>query len=691
MPTLSPATRGVVLLGLLGGVAMVIAGQHSFAGQQLPSRGLAFFLGGIFLFAVCWLLAGQLERRSISDAPDDGDALSPASDGPFVQPHAWRLGGLALLLALLAFYINDDNRITALGAFIWIAGWALFVGAFWETSGRPVTLSLPSWLRERSLPRIDVPRMWPILALLAIVVIAGFFRLYRLDDLPREMISDHAEKAMDIQSVLDGDFHIYFPRNTGREPFQMYVTAGLVKLGGMDFSFTAIKLATALPAILVIPATYFMALNLFNNRKLALLAALLTALAFWPIATGRVGLRFAYAPLFVALTLGYLVRALKYGRRNDFLLCGLALGLGLYGYMAFRAMPLAVGLCLGLKFIVDLVAAQGRPNLRYIGNASLLVLTSLLVYAPLGRYAIEFRDEYWYRIVTRGAESEVPVESPMSTFFGNVKDALLMFNWQGDVVWVYNIPFRPALDFVMGALLVLGVVILLLRWLRHRELVVVYLAIVFFVMMVPTALALAFPVENPAFGRGAGMIPVVFVLVAVPVYFAGAAIRRLLPGRWSAAPVLALTAGLLIWVAVLNSQLYFGDYEERYLATANNVTEVAGAMREFGDGGPGIESTYIKIWPNWLDTRSLALTLGDFQWNNVLRDIEQATDQTATPNPKLYILHPKDTESLEWLRLAYPAGQSEEYQSSVGKNFIMFFSSPNASSASLPASESARR
>ena len=83
--------------------------------------------------------------------------------------------------------------------------------------------------------------------------------------------------------------------------------------------------------------------------------------------------------------------------------------------------------------------------------------------------------------------------------------------------------------------------------------------------------------------------------------------------------------------------------------------------------------------------------MGDFQWNNVLADIEQATDQTATPNPKLYILHPDDVDSLGWLRLAYPDGRTEEYQSSVGRNFIMFFTSPDASSASLPASESARR
>ena len=187
------------------------------------------------------------------------------------------------------------------------------------------------------------------------------------------------------------------------------------------------------------------------------------------------------------------------------------------------------------------------------------------------------------------------------------------------------------------------------------------------------------------------MIPIVFVVAALPVYFTGAALRRLLPERWGAVPVLGLTAGLLIWVTVLNSQLYFGEFEERYLATANNVTEVAGVMREFGEDGPGIESTYIKIWPHWLDTRSLALTLGDFQWNNVLIDIEQAADQTATPNPKLYVLHPEDVDSLDWLRLTYPDGRSEEYESSVGRNFVMFFTSPDASSVSLPASESARR
>jgi hypothetical protein len=143
--------------------------------------------------------------------------------------------------------------------------------------------------------------------------------------------------------------------------------------------------------------------------------------------------------------------------------------------------------------------------------------------------------------------------------------------------------------------------------------------------------------------------------------------------------VVVLTVGVLAWVSVINYQTYFDDYEEVYLRTAHNVTEVGGAIHEFADGGPGIESAFIKIWPYWLDTRNLALTLGDLRWDNVLTDIERASGHLGTSDPKLYILHPEDTESLDWLRRAYPAGVTEEYQSAVGKNFVMFFTAPGTS------------
>jgi len=44
---------------------------------------------------------------------------------------------------------------------------------------------------------------------------------------PGEMFSDHAEKLLDVGDVLNGKLSIFFPRNSGREAIQMYLTAAV--------------------------------------------------------------------------------------------------------------------------------------------------------------------------------------------------------------------------------------------------------------------------------------------------------------------------------------------------------------------------------------------------------------------------------------------------------------------------------
>jgi ABC-type phosphate/phosphonate transport system permease subunit len=71
---------------------------------------------------------------------------------------------------------------------------------------------------------------------------AIFFRFYRLDGVLAEMFSDHAEKLLDVSDVLSGKFSIFFPRNTGREAIQMYLTALVAIVCGTKISY---KLAIA--------------------------------------------------------------------------------------------------------------------------------------------------------------------------------------------------------------------------------------------------------------------------------------------------------------------------------------------------------------------------------------------------------------------------------------------------------------
>jgi hypothetical protein len=65
------------------------------------------------------------------------------------------------------------------------------------------------------------------MTLLAALLLVIFFRFYWLDRVPGEMFSDHAEKLIDVSDVLNGQAHVFFPRNTGREAIQMYLTAAV--------------------------------------------------------------------------------------------------------------------------------------------------------------------------------------------------------------------------------------------------------------------------------------------------------------------------------------------------------------------------------------------------------------------------------------------------------------------------------
>ena len=99
----------------------------------------------------------------------------------------------------------------------------------------------------------------------------------------------------------------------------------------------------------------------------------------------------------------------------------------------------------------------------------------------------------------------------------NLGDALLMFNWRGDVAWISGAPGKPALDPWTGALFLLGLVVWARRILRKRSVLDLLLPLTLLIMLLPTALALSFPVENPSHTRASGALPAVFLIAALPL------------------------------------------------------------------------------------------------------------------------------------------------------------------------------
>src|SRR6185295_5595931 len=95
----------------------------------------------------------------------------------------------------------------------------------------------------------------------------------------------------------------------------------------------------------------------------------------------------------------FLARALRQNKRIDYIIAGLILGAGMYGYQAVRMLPLVVMIGVGLALVLR--ARTWRVRREYIVNFAALVIVSLAVFVPLGNYMTEYPDSFWSRTTGR--------------------------------------------------------------------------------------------------------------------------------------------------------------------------------------------------------------------------------------------------------------------------------------------------
>ena len=100
------------------------------------------------------------------------------------------------------------------------------------------------------------------------------------------MFSDHAEKLYDVMDVLNGQNAIFFIRNTGREAFQFYWTALMIRLFGTGVSFLSLKIGTAIAGMTVLPFVYLLGKRL-SGRWVGLIAMLICGVGYWPNVLSR--------------------------------------------------------------------------------------------------------------------------------------------------------------------------------------------------------------------------------------------------------------------------------------------------------------------------------------------------------------------------------------------------------------------
>jgi hypothetical protein len=196
----------------------------------------------------------------------------------------------------------------------------------------------------------------------------------------------------------------------------------------------------------------------------------MTAVLFYPVFYGRLGLRAIMLPVFSGLSAYFWWRGWDFQRKGAkgqrsqrksvgaFVAAGTLAGLSLYTYMAARAVPIFYGL-----FAAYLALFHWRDFKRRWRGAALFALAFALVAAPLA----------WYLLTHPAAEFRIgELDAPLRALragdlrpvLENGLKILLGFGFKGDPLWRQGVAGMPLFGPLVAFLFYLSLPLCLWRW-----------------------------------------------------------------------------------------------------------------------------------------------------------------------------------------------------------------------------------
>ncbi|MGC8836916.1 MAG: PA14 domain-containing protein [Anaerolineae bacterium] len=512
--------KRLVLVGC--GLALAVAAQRGLAAKALtPLDGVLLYAGACALFL--WGAPPHPQEEGGTPLPRVRDR------------RVWALGGAGVACGTLAGALFWRNWADLFALALWVGSVLLFGGAaFLADRGAS----------PRRAPPREVPRRWEWLLLACIVLLALAVRAWRVDLYPNGCQSDECNNGMDALWWLRGlPYTPFRMTNEGQATLFTYILALFFRL--FEANVPTMRLASAVVGALTVWAFYLLARDLYGDRA-ALLGAALLAGSRWHLTFSRIVYEAILTPLCEVLAFWFLLRGLRDRRWRDLVLGGMALGLGLHTYTAFRVVPLVTAAFLGVLALVEWRTVRGTwPGLLAGAVGTLLVLN------PLGLYAVRYPQQFLGRTIHISVFHEVEAVGNWSPVWSNLRKTLAMFHYQGDPASLHNLPGAPMLDVWVGALVVLGVAYALWHWRRREHLLYFFWAVGVLALGVLSAAH-----EAPTSRRTIGLIPLVYLLATAVLERVWQAFRAAWRGRGEAV-VASLLATLAAASGVGNAYTYF--------------------------------------------------------------------------------------------------------------------------------------
>jgi len=395
-------------------------------------------------------------------------AKSPAKNGPMweisLSRRSRNLIGITVI-ALSTTLIMIPRLERGASYIIPILAWLLAIFLFPQALGYQISDLVPAF---RAIYQRNREIVLPLSILTLVALIARF---WGLSSIPFVLSGDEAAHGREAVRVISGNITNPFETGWTSVPTMTFYMLSLpIRLFGQ--SIFALRAFPALLGALTIPVTFFLMRRLANQR-LAWLVAGLLAVYHYHIHFSRLGSNMVLDPLFAALALFFLHRALS-GKsiKLDWILLGFSIGLAFYFYT-------------GARFVLILVVAillynallNPREFLRRHSPGILIGLAAFLISAgPMIQLALRFPDIFNGRVNQVGIlqngwlENEVIItgKTKLQLLGDQLRRATLAFNFYPDrTVW-YGLK-TPLLNPFFGALMFLGVGFASLRLLLPKS------------------------------------------------------------------------------------------------------------------------------------------------------------------------------------------------------------------------------
>lgn len=298
------------------------------------------------------------------------------------------------------------------------------------------------------------------LPFLIIFVLAAGLRFYALGRIPPGIYWDEVIDGREgLEAVRARHLRVFYPVGSGREGLWINLTGVAEALLGANP--IGLRFCPALVGTLTVLFVYLLARELFSER-VALFSVWFLATGFWPLWISRMCFRAVLMPLFLTASVYLLLLAWRdenTGRSpaSTWLLAilgGVLYGLGFHSYIAFRITPLLIAVLFLTQYRRR--KRSGRMTARWLATLAVWLGTAFLVALPMGLYFVRHPEGFWARALQISILSS---SQPFRRFAHAFLATVLMFNIQGDCLWLNNIACAPQLLFPVGMLFLYGLML----------------------------------------------------------------------------------------------------------------------------------------------------------------------------------------------------------------------------------------